>query len=68
MNFPEVAILGIGRATLEPVFQDGAFAPRLLMPVSLSYDHRLIDGADGARFIRWICEALEEPLLLALEG
>lgn len=68
VNFPEVAILGIGRASQEPVFQEGAFVARLLMPISLSYDHRLIDGADGARFIRWICDALEEPLLLALEG
>jgi len=60
VNSPEVAILGVGRA----VEQDG----RLMMPLSLSYDHRIIDGADGARFIRWIVDALEEPLLLALEG
>jgi pyruvate dehydrogenase E2 component (dihydrolipoamide acetyltransferase) len=60
VNSPEVAILGVGRAVL----QDG----RLKMPLSLSYDHRIIDGADGARFIRWIVDALEEPLLLALEG
>ncbi|WP_372846550.1 2-oxo acid dehydrogenase subunit E2 [Pontiella sp.] len=60
INSPEVAILGVGRA----VEQDG----KLMMPLSLSYDHRIIDGADGARFIRWIVEALEEPLLLALEG
>jgi pyruvate dehydrogenase E2 component (dihydrolipoamide acetyltransferase) len=60
VNSPEVAILGVGRA----VKQDG----RLMMPLSLSYDHRIIDGADGARFIRWIVEALEEPLLLSLEG
>ncbi|MDF7825750.1 2-oxo acid dehydrogenase subunit E2 [Pontiellaceae bacterium B12227] len=60
INSPEVAILGVGRA----VKQDG----RMMMPLSLSYDHRIIDGADGARFIRWIVEALEEPLLLALEG
>ncbi len=58
INAPEVAILGVGRA----VQQDG----KLMMPLSLSYDHRIIDGADGARFIRWIVEALEEPLLLAL--
>ncbi|VGO12907.1 Dihydrolipoyllysine-residue acetyltransferase component of pyruvate dehydrogenase complex [Pontiella desulfatans] len=60
INSPEVAILGVGRA----VEQDG----KLMMPLSLSYDHRIIDGADGARFIRWIVDALEEPLLLALEG
>ncbi len=60
VNSPEVAILGVGRA----VNENG----RLKMPLSLSYDHRIIDGADGARFIRWIVEALEEPLLLSLEG
>jgi len=60
VNSPEVAILGVGRA----VKQDG----KMMMPLSLSYDHRIIDGADGARFIRWIVDALEEPLLLALEG
>lgn len=60
INSPEVAILGVGRAVKE--------GDRLKMPLSLSYDHRIIDGADGARFIRWIADALEEPLLLALEG
>ena len=42
--------------------------PRLRLPLSLTYDHRLIDGADGIRFLRWVIEALEQPLLLALEG
>jgi pyruvate dehydrogenase E2 component (dihydrolipoamide acetyltransferase) len=50
VNAPEVAILGVGRAALRPVWQDGAFVPRLLLPLSLSYDHRVIDGAVGARF------------------
>jgi pyruvate dehydrogenase E2 component (dihydrolipoamide acetyltransferase) len=70
INFPEVAILGVGRARLEPTFQgkDGCCQPRLMLPLSLSYDHRLIDGADGARFLRWIVEAIEEPLLIPLEG
>ena len=70
INFPEVAILGVGRARLEPSFQgkDGCCQPRLMLPLSLSYDHRLIDGADGARFLRWIVEAIEEPLLIPLEG
>jgi len=68
VNWPDVAILGLGRSTQEAVWVDGAFAPRLILPVSLSYDHRLIDGADAARFLRWICEALEKPFLLALEG
>jgi pyruvate dehydrogenase E2 component (dihydrolipoamide acetyltransferase) len=43
------------------VFTDGAFVPRTILPLSLSYDHRLIDGADGARFLGWICTALEQP-------
>jgi len=68
VNGPEVAILGVGRAIMKPVWQDGAFVPRLLMPLSLSYDHRLIDGADGTRFLRWIVEAIEQPLLISLEG
>lgn len=70
INFPEVAILGVGRARLEPTFQgkDGCCQPRLMLPLSLSYDHRLIDGADGARFLRWIVEAIEEPLMIPLEG
>jgi pyruvate dehydrogenase E2 component (dihydrolipoamide acetyltransferase) len=68
VNTPEVAILGVSRGEFEPVYIDGNFEPRLRLPLSLSYDHRVIDGADGARFIRWVCEALENPLLLALEG
>ena len=68
VNVPEVAILGVSRAAWEPVWQDGTFVPRLRLPLSLTYDHRLIDGADGIRFLRWVVEALEQPLLLALEG
>jgi pyruvate dehydrogenase E2 component (dihydrolipoamide acetyltransferase) len=68
VNAPEVAILGVSRAAWEPVWQDDAFVPRLRLPLSLAYDHRLIDGADGIRFLRWVVEALEQPLLLALEG
>ena len=68
VNAPEVAILGVSRAAWEPVWQDDAFVPRLRLPLSLTYDHRLIDGADGIRFLRWVVEALEQPLLLALEG
>ncbi len=64
----QVAILGVARARLEPVYRGNQFEPRMMLPVAVSYDHRLIDGADGARFLRWIAEALEEPLLLALEG
>ena len=68
VNAPEVAILGVARSRVEPVYIDGQFAPRTLMPLSLSYDHRVIDGADAARFLRWVAEALENPFLLSLEG
>jgi pyruvate dehydrogenase E2 component (dihydrolipoamide acetyltransferase) len=66
--FPQVAILGISRSSIEPVYVDGKFEPRLMLPLSLSYDHRLIDGADAARFLRWVAEALKDPFLIALEG
>lgn len=68
VNLPEVAILGVGRAVAEPVLVDGFFQPRLMLPLSLSFDHRIIDGADGARFLRWIIEAIQNPVLLSLEG
>jgi pyruvate dehydrogenase E2 component (dihydrolipoamide acetyltransferase) len=68
INPPEVAILGVARASMEPVFKEGAFVPRLMLPLSLSYDHRLIDGADAARFMRWLAQAVEQPFLLSLEG
>lgn len=68
VNSPEVAILGVARSRMEPVYQNGEWVPRNLLPLSLSYDHRIIDGADGARFVRWIASALEDPFLLALEG
>jgi pyruvate dehydrogenase E2 component (dihydrolipoamide acetyltransferase) len=72
VNWPEVAILGVSRATWEPVWRpasvedDGTFEPRLMLPLSLSYDHRVIDGADAARFLRWVCEAFEQPFVLSL--
>ncbi len=69
VNSPEVAILGVGRAVMDPcIGKNELCAPRLRMPLSLSYDHRIIDGADGARFLRWIVEAIEEPMLISLEG
>jgi pyruvate dehydrogenase E2 component (dihydrolipoamide acetyltransferase) len=68
VNYPEVAILGVGRATMEPVHINGFFQPRLMLPLSLSFDHRIIDGADGARFLRWIIEAIQNPVLISLEG
>ncbi|MBN1406383.1 MAG: dihydrolipoyllysine-residue acetyltransferase [Calditrichaceae bacterium] len=67
VNSPEVAILGVSRSAFEPVYIDGEFKPRLMLPLSLSYDHRIIDGADAARFLRWVCEILEQPFLLSLE-
>jgi pyruvate dehydrogenase E2 component (dihydrolipoamide acetyltransferase) len=66
VNLPEVAILGISRASMQPVFVDGEFQPRLMLPLSLSYDHRVIDGADAVRFLRWVIEALEQPFALTL--
>lgn len=68
VNHPEVAILGISRSRIEPEWINNKFEPRLILPLSLSYDHRLIDGADAARFLRWICEAFEQPFLLSVQG
>ena len=70
INAPEVAILGVSRAEREPIWdaKSAAFVPRLRMPLSLTYDHRVIDGADAVRFLSWIVDALEQPLLLSLEG
>ncbi len=70
VNPPEVAILGVSRSGHEPVYnaETGQFDARLMMPLSVTYDHRLIDGAAAARFLRWICTAIEEPFLMALEG
>jgi len=68
VNYPEVAILGLSRSSMEPVWLNGKFEPRLVLPLSLSYDHRLIDGADAARFLRWIAEAFEQPFLLSVQG
>jgi len=68
VNWPEVAILGVSRGRIEPVYGPGGFAPRTMLPLSLSYDHRVIDGADAARFLRWICETVQQPLNLSLEG
>ena len=68
VNYPEVAILGLSRSSMEPVWMNGKFEPRQVLPLSLSYDHRLIDGADAARFLRWIAEAFEQPFLLSVQG
>jgi pyruvate dehydrogenase E2 component (dihydrolipoamide acetyltransferase) len=61
INAPEVAILGVSRAAMKPVFKDGAFVPRLMLPLSLSYDHRVIDGALAAKFTTYLAQVLAEP-------
>ena len=68
VNWPEVAILGISRGGFEPVWNGTAFEPRQMLPLSLSYDHRLIDGADAIRFLRWVVDSLENPFTLTLRG
>jgi pyruvate dehydrogenase E2 component (dihydrolipoamide acetyltransferase) len=68
VNHPEVAILGMSRSHIEPVWVNDHFEPRTMLPLSLSYDHRIIDGADAARYLRWVAEALEQPVLLLLQG
>lgn len=60
INAPEVAILGVSRSAIKPVFRDGAFVPRMILPLSLSYDHRVIDGANGARFTSYLANALAD--------
>jgi pyruvate dehydrogenase E2 component (dihydrolipoamide acetyltransferase) len=70
INWPEVAVLGLGRAERTAVWDEDhkEFRPRLIMPLSFGHDHRVLDGADGARFMSWIVEAIRNPLLMALEG
>lgn len=65
---PQVAILGVSRSEMKPVWNGSEFEPQLVMPLSLTYDHRVIDGADGARFLRWVCEAIEQPINLVMKG
>src|SRR4029078_3435319 len=64
VNWPEVAILGVSRGIVEPVWGESKFEPRQLLPLSLSYDHRVIDGADAMRFLRWVVQAIEQPFIL----
>ena len=66
INPPEVGILGVGRAVEKPVYVEGLLRPRLMLPLALSFDHRAVDGADGARFLTWIVDALAQPLMLAM--
>ncbi|MDF1821571.1 MAG: dihydrolipoyllysine-residue acetyltransferase [Alcanivoracaceae bacterium] len=60
VNWPEVAILGVSRSSMQPVWDGDSFQPRLMLPLSLSYDHRVIDGADAARFITFLSETLQD--------
>jgi pyruvate dehydrogenase E2 component (dihydrolipoamide acetyltransferase) len=64
INAPEVAILGVSRSSMQPLYRDGGFVPRLMLPLSLSYDHRVIDGAMAARFTTWLAHTLAEPRAL----
>ncbi len=66
INAPEVAILGVSRASMKPVYRDGEFVPRLLLPLSLSYDHRVIDGAAAVRFTVFLSQTLADTRRLAL--
>ncbi len=66
INAPEVAILGVSKASMKPVYQDGEFVPRLMLPLSLSYDHRVIDGASAARFTQYLSQVLTDTRRLAL--
>ena len=66
INAPEVAILGVSKASMKPVYQDGQFVPRLMLPLSLSYDHRVIDGASGVRFTTFLGQVLSDIRRLAL--
>ncbi len=66
INAPEVAILGVSRASMKPVYKDGEFVPRLMLPLSLSYDHRVIDGAAAVRFTTYLGQVLSDVRRLAL--
>ena len=66
VNAPEAAILGVSRSTMKPVWRDGEFVPRLMLPVSLSYDHRIIDGALAVRFTTYLCQVLSDIRRLLL--
>jgi pyruvate dehydrogenase E2 component (dihydrolipoamide acetyltransferase) len=61
INAPEVAILGVSKSSYQPVYQDDAFVPRLMLPLSLSYDHRVVDGANAARFTTYLGKVLADP-------
>jgi pyruvate dehydrogenase E2 component (dihydrolipoamide acetyltransferase) len=68
VNYPEVAILGMCRSALQPAVKDGQIVPRLMLPLSLTYDHRVIDGADGARFTTRLVQLFSDPMRLLMES
>jgi len=68
VNYPEVAILGMCRSSLQAVVKDGAIVPRLMLPLSLTYDHRVVDGADGARFTSRLVQLFSDPMRLLMES
>ncbi|EKD42604.1 MAG: hypothetical protein ACD_73C00086G0001 [uncultured bacterium] len=68
VNWPQVAILGVGRSEIKPVWQNNTWVPRTILPLSVTYDHRAIDGADAGRFLKWMSEALQDPFLIELQG
>jgi pyruvate dehydrogenase E2 component (dihydrolipoamide acetyltransferase) len=68
INYPEVAILGMSRSSLQPVVRDGKIEPRLMLPLCLTYDHRVIDGADGARFTARLVQLFSDPIRLLMES
>ena len=68
VNWPQCAILGVSRAEQELRLGGDSIEQRLMLPLSLSYDHRIVDGADASRFLRWICDALTQPLTLFLDN
>ena len=68
VNYPEVAILGLSKSALQPVVKDGQIVVRLMMPLSLTYDHRVIDGADGCRFTVRLAQLFGDPLRLLMES
>jgi pyruvate dehydrogenase E2 component (dihydrolipoamide acetyltransferase) len=68
INFPEAAILGMAKATLKPVVRDGNIVARLILPLALSFDHRIADGAEAAHFVQHIVRKLQEPFTFVLEA
>jgi pyruvate dehydrogenase E2 component (dihydrolipoamide acetyltransferase) len=68
VNYPEVAILGMSRSAQQPIVKDGQIVPRLMLPLSLTYDHRVIDGADGARFTAKLVQLFSDPIRLLMEA